>query len=101
MDFPIQDAESFYQMLVNHYSFKSESITFLKNPTRTELIISLDELGQKVSPSDNLLIFYAGHRNTGQDTQHDWNAGDEQKSHSANVKGVLSHLLAAGGKAPL
>jgi len=61
LDFPIEDAESFYRMLVDNYNFNSEDITLLKNPTRTELIISLDELGQKVSPSDNLLIFYAGH----------------------------------------
>ncbi len=61
LDFPIGDATSFYEILLKFYNFKSEDITFLKNPTRTEMIISLDELGQKVSPSDNLLIFYAGH----------------------------------------
>lgn len=61
LDFPIEDAEAFYKMLVDHYNFRSEDITLLRNPTRAELIISLDELGQRVSPADNLLIFYAGH----------------------------------------
>lgn len=61
LDYPIADAESFYQILLNNYNYKSENITFLKNPTRTELYLSFEELGHKVSPADNLLIFYAGH----------------------------------------
>lgn len=61
LDFPISDATSFHETLVKYYNFKLEDITFLKNPTRTEMIISLDELRQKVTPEDNLLIFYAGH----------------------------------------
>jgi len=61
LDFPIHDADSLYETLVGNYTFRREDITFLKNPTRTEMIIALDELGQKITEKDNLLIFYAGH----------------------------------------
>ncbi|MFH0758550.1 MAG: caspase family protein [Bacteroidota bacterium] len=61
LDYPIQDADSIYNTLVSLYNFNSDDITFLKNPTRTEMIIALDELGGKITPDDNLLIFYAGH----------------------------------------
>jgi len=46
---------------VNLYNFKRENISFLKNPTREEIIIALDELGVQVTEKDNLLVFYAGH----------------------------------------
>ena len=61
LDFPIRDADSLYQTLVVGYTFRNEDITFLKNPTRTDMIIEMDRLSQQVTPADNLLIFYAGH----------------------------------------
>ena len=61
LDYPLADADSIHEVLVRHYNFKREDITFLKNPTREEMIIALDELGQRVTNEDNLLIFYAGH----------------------------------------
>lgn len=61
LDFPIQDAGTLVETLVEKYRFSSEDITFLKNPSRTEIIIALDDLSRKVTPDDNLLIFYAGH----------------------------------------
>ncbi len=61
LDYPIQDADSIYETLVDNYNFNSSDITFLKNPNRVEMIIALEELEKKVTPDDNLLIFYAGH----------------------------------------
>lgn len=61
LDYPITDADSLQHILVNQYAFHEEHIQFLKNPTRTEIIIALDELSRSVTNRDNLLIFYAGH----------------------------------------
>ncbi len=58
---PISDAESLYDVLLSRYSFDKDNIIFLKNPSQDELIMSLDELGRKLTNNDNLLIFYAGH----------------------------------------
>jgi len=61
LDNPVKDAEKFYKTLLDHYTFDRQNIRFLKNATRADIISSLDELAQAVSPEDNLLIFYAGH----------------------------------------
>jgi hypothetical protein len=61
LDNPIKDAQHLYNTLVEHYRFDEENMRFLKNPTREDLIRSLDELSHEVTPKDNLLIFYAGH----------------------------------------
>jgi hypothetical protein len=85
LDYPIADAESFYKVLLNNYNYKSENITFLKNPTRTELYLSFEELGYKVSPADNLLIFYAGHGFWDEKTDIGyWLPHDAARSNSAN-----------------
>lgn len=61
LDYPISDAESLYEVLLSHYTFEKENITFLKNPELDDMILALDELGRKLTTNDNLLIFYAGH----------------------------------------
>jgi hypothetical protein len=61
LDKPIEDANSLYQILIGNYSFEKQDVSFLKNPTRDELFESLEQLSKKVKPTDNLLIFYAGH----------------------------------------
>ena len=58
---PVRDAEKLYQTLTQRYTFDPENIQILKNPVRTDIINELDRLRMKVKPSDNLLIFYAGH----------------------------------------
>ncbi|MCK5136168.1 MAG: caspase family protein [Bacteroidales bacterium] len=58
---PVKDCVKFIESLTKNYTFEEENITFLRNATREELIGSLDDLTQKVTPEDNLLIFYAGH----------------------------------------
>ncbi len=61
LDNPIRDAEAFHDALVNNYTFSPNHITFLKNPTRSDIINELDLLRNRVTENDNLLIFYAGH----------------------------------------
>lgn len=61
LDKPIDDAQSLYETLVTHYAFQEENIMFLKNATRQDIMIALDNLNSKLKEKDNLLIFYAGH----------------------------------------
>ncbi len=61
LDQPIADATALRNELVADYTFNPENITFLKNPDRTTIIETFDQLTARVQPTDNLLIFYAGH----------------------------------------
>ncbi len=61
LDNPIKDAQGLADVLITNYSFEKENVTLLKNPSREEIINSLDELSIKVTDKDNLLVFYAGH----------------------------------------
>jgi hypothetical protein len=61
LDFPVRDAENLYRVMVSDYLFDEENITLLKNATRADINIALDNLAKKITPDDNLLIFYAGH----------------------------------------
>jgi len=58
---PLQDANNLYRTLTDNYTFRKDNINFIKNPTKTELIEVLDNLMDKVTSNDNLLIFYSGH----------------------------------------
>lgn len=61
LDGPISDANKLKDILTRKYTFEDENITFLQNPTRTEIIETFDDLQSKIGEDDNLLIFYAGH----------------------------------------
>jgi hypothetical protein len=61
LDNPVKDAEQLYQTLLEGYQFREENMRLIKNATRADIIRSLDELGEIITPEDNLLIFYAGH----------------------------------------
>lgn len=61
LDGPIADAGKLRDVLTRNYTFEEENITFLQNPTRTEIIETFDALQAKIDEDDNLLIFYAGH----------------------------------------
>lgn len=61
LDNPIKDARSILDVLVNNYTFKKENITFLQDATYEQITVSFDDLAKKIKPTDNLLIFYAGH----------------------------------------
>jgi hypothetical protein len=61
LDNPIRDAQKLTKALISKYTFKEENVTLIKDANREEIINSLDYLSRKVTPQDNLVIFYAGH----------------------------------------
>lgn len=60
LDKPVKDAEALIKTL-RTYHFEPERTTFLRNPTRSDIIETLEVLSGKIKENDNLLIFYAGH----------------------------------------
>jgi hypothetical protein len=58
---PVKDAMNLSKVLTTHYLFEKEDLTLLKNPTRRDIVIAMDDLAKKATPNDNVLIFYAGH----------------------------------------
>ncbi len=61
LDQPVADARALRDELVKDYTFKPQNITFLQNPDRTTIIETFDRLTATVEPTDNLIVFYAGH----------------------------------------
>jgi hypothetical protein len=61
LDRPIKDAHKLHEVLTSLYNFKSENTRILDNPTRKQIIDNINEFSKKLTPKDNLLIFYAGH----------------------------------------
>ena len=58
---PVKDAMSLYNTLIKYYTFEKENVEVLKNPTRADVIETLDAFSQKITEKDNLVVFYAGH----------------------------------------
>lgn len=61
LDKPVEDASLIYKTLTDSYTFDKDRVYLLKNATRTEIIDMMENLSKKITPKDNLLIFYAGH----------------------------------------
>lgn len=61
LDYPVSDALKLKKILINNYTFDSSNVSFIENPTRGEIYNVFNTLEDKLSESDNLLIFYAGH----------------------------------------
>jgi len=66
---PIKDVEKLAAVLQSKYTFNKDNITSLKNPSRRELVIALDNLSKNITSEDNVLIFYAGHGHYEEDSQ--------------------------------
>jgi hypothetical protein len=82
---PVNDAEALAACLKKNYTFKEEDVQVLKSPTRRELVIALDEMSKKVTPEDNVLIFYAGHGHYEDDNDIGyWLPKDAEVSNSSN-----------------
>jgi hypothetical protein len=82
---PVQDAEALAACLKKNYTFEDQNVQVLKSPTRRELVIALDEMSKKVTPEDNVLIFYAGHGHYEDDNDIGyWLPKDAEVSNSAN-----------------
>jgi hypothetical protein len=58
IDNAVGDAQAIETELRAHYGFKT---TLLVNATREQILGAFNDLRQKMTPDDNLLIYYAGH----------------------------------------
>jgi len=58
---PTSDIHNLGDALIGYYTFDKNNVETLSNPTRSQIIRAFDRLKKKVTPKDNLLIFYAGH----------------------------------------
>jgi len=58
---PVEDAKSLRKVLLDQYEFTQERTILLENPTRSNLLDTLENLATTIKANDSLLIFYAGH----------------------------------------
>lgn len=61
LDYPTRDSMHLQAVLTELYEFDLQDVTILRNPDRKEIIKEFEKLTKKVTPRDNLLIFFAGH----------------------------------------
>jgi hypothetical protein len=61
LDKPVKDAEQFCNTILARYTFEEENVRLIKNATMAQMVDALDYFSKVVGPSDNFLIFYAGH----------------------------------------
>lgn len=59
----VKDCEDLITTLVRHYRFQPEHIIRVMDheATRERILETLEQLQERISPEDNLLIYYAGH----------------------------------------
>gem|GEM_PF-1826601 len=56
---PVNDAMAVKDVMAREYGFSD--IKLLKNASRRDVILALQQLAERVSPDDNVLVYYAGH----------------------------------------
>jgi len=61
LDNPVRDAEKLFNLLTTRYTFRKEDMILLRDARRNDIVHALDMLARRVTPNDNVLIFYAGH----------------------------------------
>ena len=61
LDEPVKDATNLYNVLTTNYTFDKANVSLLTNATYEQMINAFDDLSNKLTEKDNLLIFYAGH----------------------------------------
>ena len=79
---PVTDAKSLEVLLRERYGFKTK---ILLNANRHAIMSALNELNQKLTEQDNLLIYYAGHGEIDQKSQSAyWLPVDSEAGNTAN-----------------
>jgi hypothetical protein len=82
---PVKDAERLAAVLSTHYTFNNEDISILRNPTRRDMVIALDNISKLAGPNDNVLIFYAGHGHYEEDNEIGyWLPSDAEVANTSN-----------------
>tara|TARA_B110000211_G_C14016237_1_gene525512 strand:- start:114 stop:1361 length:1248 start_codon:yes stop_codon:yes gene_type:complete len=61
LDNPTNDANNFYKVLIENYTFNKENVKILNNATKEEFLQELDNFSNLLNKNDNFTIFYAGH----------------------------------------
>lgn len=61
LDEPVRDADRLKNILSVQYTFEPQNVTVLKNPSHDEIMSQFEDLSNKITKNDNVLIFYAGH----------------------------------------
>lgn len=84
---PTKDATDLANILKAKYNFKQEHITLLNSsPTANQIKRGFANLRKKVTPKDNVLIFYAGHGDYDQDSETgNWLPSDANPEFFENV----------------
>ena len=95
----VNDASAVHDVLRRDYGFAS---TLLLNPTRYELVRALRRLRARLTPRDNLVIYYAGHGELDEETGDGyWLPADAETDSQANwvaVHTVTSTVKAMSAK---
>jgi TPR repeat protein len=79
---PINDAEAIASVLKGKYGF---NVTLLKDATRYDILEALNQMREKLTEKDNLLIYYAGHGELDQVNQRgNWLPIDADPNSTAN-----------------
>ena len=58
---PIDDCQALARTLTQEYTFESNNIHLLRNPTKEQILDKLVYLQERLGSEDQLLIFYSGH----------------------------------------
>jgi TPR repeat protein len=78
----VADAEAVAALLRDRYGFK---VKLLRNATRLQILSELNELRERLTEKDNLLIYYAGHGDLDQKNQRGyWLPIDAEPGNTAN-----------------
>lgn len=85
LDKPIEDARRLRDVLVQRYRFNPSNIQLLEDADRNQMVLALDSLTRNLKPTDNLLIFYAGHGKWDEDLKQGyWYPVDASYTNPAN-----------------
>lgn len=93
---PIDDARRLKDVLLSRYLFSDESVELLEEPDRKTILGKLTELSKRMTPRDNLLIFYAGHGRWDDDCNDGYwlpkNAETDNRAEWVSYSDVRQHL---------
>ena len=59
----VRDVQDFIDLMMAQFAFEESNVDFLKEKmaTGSNIIRKLDELSEKLTPNDNLIIYFSGH----------------------------------------
>ncbi len=95
---PIRDVKALGTILKGNYGFSTVTTLIDEQATRRGILLALDDLFEKCSESDNVLLYYAGHGDLASDGSGIWLPSDARDRvdaiQNAVVKDKLTRLKA-------